>query len=205
MNKKLFLTLFAVALCATAFFVSCNNENNTFEIHATNVRGWQLQDDIRIGSIATVKAKNHNRVVLAEAPFQNYGFTLHLPNRLRNSLLEPTREQFPDMGIRRNVRDTALRLYAYNENGRRVGFLVFEGRGQESRIVTYWSYLNRNVVVIGYEKNERGWRTEVDFNLQRGWNATYIGSKNDKTIFTTERPAGMTFNWIFYRANEQNN
>ena len=198
--QKITFIFIALVFFGFVFLASCNNENNTFEIRATDI---QRQGE---GSIFTVKAKNHNGVVLAETMFWNNAFTLHIPNRLRNSLLAPMREELPNMGIRRNVRDTALFFYAYDIRGRQIGFFIFKCKQQEhrnNRVEAHWVYVNRDVIVVGTEKNEGNeeWSAyyfEVDLDLQRGWNLAYTTWKTDYLLtLTTQKPSEVTFNWVF--------
>jgi len=182
-----------------AFFVSHNNRNETFEIHATDVR-WAADD------IATVKAKNENGVVIAEAAFENNGFVLHLPNHLPSSILFSLVESAEAAGahntrIRRNVLHTAIvYLAAYDKESNRIGEFSFFGSREHRGVSVGWFYASRNTTIRGFEKVGEWGYEDMNWRLRRGWNAIYSDSCNRREnviISTTRKPSGMIFYWEF--------
>ena len=200
-KSKLFAVLFTAALCATTFFTSCGNQNDTFEINATNVIG-------NTDRIATVRAKDHNGVLLGEAQFRNNGFTLFLTGSLSNSVLTSVSEAFPNKTIsRRNARGTSIGYFiAFDNEGNEIGLVILSGdRHQGFGDYLYsvsWLYVNRNVSIKGGSK-QGDFYIETDYNLKTGWNIIYEdGSFNEPTgtrifKFTTQKPSGMDFEWQF--------
>ena len=227
---RLLATLLVVALCTTTIFTSCRNgdddENgnggNAATITATNVAGT-------ITGIATVKAvvpgwdsdwgsddiegggSSEPSETIAQAPFQNRGFTLQLPtppSRLLHLLYGgdgiPTGITVSDNA----VRIAAVGFVAYNSAGYDIGefyFADWSWDGDERPNVSndaFWIYADRNVTMTGARGDDE-WIVNYNLNLRRGWNIAYVrhtrttaGNVEIHTVtYTSQRPSGANLSW----------
>jgi hypothetical protein len=156
--------------------------------------------------------------VLAEVPFQNNGFTLHLrtpPNRVLIPLSGeiPTGVTLSDNAVR-----TAETIFdAYNSAGDDIARFAFADfnwneppnvRNEENQ--AFWLYADRSVTMRGEVRGYDEWgSTEYidisNFNvdLQRGWNVVYRRTtrtttgnvRTQTTTFTHQRPVGVNLSW----------
>jgi hypothetical protein len=179
------------------------NSDGTFTITATNVIDGSSK-------IATVKAEimwetgdyDYGRDVIAQAQYQNNGFTLKLPATLSAKYLRLIAEDAPD-GVAisdKTAKSTGLHdIMAYDKDKSNIGSLYFEGNNEGLHDVM-WLYVDKNVTVKGeYRDEDERVIYKYDMNLKKGWNAVYFTeTKSHNFTITSQKPAGVNYSWYFY-------
>ena len=214
--KKRFLNfglLLALGL-TTALFNSCGRDDdnngdtidNASKITATNVNNGSTQ-------IKTVKAivfwesgNNYESEAIAQAPYQNNGFTLELPATLQDKYLE-TIDTDDLEGIfvsDKNFKSCFLEdLRGYNGDDNEIGYFYLEEDNENWEHYTSWIYVDRNVTIKGevVDDEEQG---NFDLTLKKGWNIvyeSYIEMENgivmDSFTISSKKPSGVYFTWNF--------
>ena len=202
-NFRLLATFLVVALCVMG--TSCGKDDDdggksetSFEIKATNVIDLDL--DGSYGKIATVKAigeyyesgYNYDEIVLAEATFQNKGFTLNLPKDVPATRLSLITESF---GGGLTVSDenakwiNGVYILAYDKTGEELGGISFADAATTACVV--WTYADRDVTVKG-----KIYGDNIDLNLKKGWNIVYMEDFDDYAM-TTQKPANINLKWYY--------
>ena len=233
--KKSFkkIGLFLALGLTTAIFNSCNKDDDNkggddgnggsssvSKITATNVIDGSTQ-------IKTVKAlvywgENYDNVeVIAQAPYQNNGFTLELPATLSAKYLEALDEgEMKGFSISdKNVKGSSFDGFSgYDKDGNEIGVFLYEERNENAGPLAGhlagWVYVDGDVTIKGEQKDSDSdseytyeWSSKVDYKLKKGWNIvyasyTYTYDETTKTIkisaiATTQKPANVNFNWYF--------
>ena len=213
----------AVGLTSTVFY-ACKKESddgniggNASKIIATGVINSSTQ-------IATVKAEvdwetnsDYGSDVIAQAQYQNTGFTLELPATLPAKYLEPLfgEEDFPhDVTVSdRTVKGTGVEIGAYDINENNIGgFYLIDGANEDEPDGVNWVYVDKNVTIKGEEReideeeNEE-YIGKYDMNLKKGWNVVYgkwTESHSNSTgrdvyayTLTSKKPSGANYFWYF--------
>jgi len=223
--KKRFLNfgLFLALGLTTAVFNSCDkddnndgstNDGNASKITATNVINGSTQ-------IKTVKAlfywesdDDYGSDAIAQAPYQNNGFTLELPATVGAKYLETIDEDDLE-GI--SVSDKNSKLFfvndlrGYNEDDDEVGYFYLEEENDDSEHYTSWIYVDRDVTIKGeyneiYEEYDAEYIGKYDLTLKKGWNIVYDSNtdsyKNGRYVYsytyTSKKPTGVSYTWYFY-------
>jgi len=225
--KKKFLNfglLLALGLTTTVFN-SCDkdddnngsaNSDNASKITATNVVNSLTQ-------IKTVKAiaywesgNDYGSDAIAQAPYQNSGFTLELPATLENKYLRTIADDFEEITISdRNFKSCFLESpNGYNRDDNKIGYFYLSGRNDDNWHYIFWMYADRDVTIKGEHKEineEYGSEYIEKFNLilNKGWNIVYISyvidtesskyGRGDLLTLTisSKKPSGVNFTWIF--------
>ena len=218
--KKTFLNfgLFLALGLTTAVFNSCerdddNDGGTNGKITATNVINGSTQ-------IKTVKAlaywesgeNDYGSDAIAQAPYQNNGFTLELPATLGAKYLEtPDADDLEGITVSdKNFKSAFLDdLSGYNENDEEIGSFYLEEVNEDSEHYTSWIYVDRDVTIKG-ENNEVDEEYDVvnkyDLTLKKGWNLVYDSYtesyKNGQHVYsstmTSKKPSGVNYTWKFY-------
>ncbi len=192
------------------------NADGTLTITASNVANSSSQ-------ITAVKAifywessdrSNRGEDAVAQAPYQNNGFTLSLPASLDAKYLYPIAEDMPD-GI--TVSDKTVKIFsdmdieAYNSEGANIGgfALIEEGfveeeDGPEAPYVMYM-YADKDVSIKGEEKMDEDYIQKYDLNLKKGWNVLYAvesysssaGKEVWTFLITSSKPSSTNYSWHF--------
>jgi len=214
--KNLFLKLGllpALILAATTF-VSCGG--NKPELPDNSVISARGVVAVRgnIDEIVSVRAMAYDWAGdgwtnIAEATFQNNGFTLQLPTTLPDNLLNPVTGNFPDNVVvvtgNPNAKWISVELVAVCENGNGTGsFRLVGGVDMENLTGTTasWVYVDSNISVTADFQLGGSFsaRTIINLNLRRGWNTIYVIASSEDDIFvlttTTQRPSGL-FLWTY--------
>lgn len=183
------------------------NDGTASKITATNVINGTTQ-------IITVKAladweigdEDYGRDIIAQAPYQNNGFTLELPATLEAKYLET--DAYDLEGI--SVSDRNFKSYffedvnGYNEGGDKIGCFYLEEENDDSNHYTSWMYVDRDVTIKG-ESNEIDVEY-FDLTLNKGWNLVYDSytksHENGRDVYsytiTSNKPSGINYTWNFY-------
>ena len=223
--KKRFLNfgLFLTLGLTTAVFNSCDkdddndgstNGDNASKITATNVINGSTQ-------IKTVKAlvywesdDDYGSDAIAQAPYQNNGFTLELPATLGAKYLE-TLDADDLEGI--TVSDKNFKSYSlddlsgYNEDDDEVGYFYLEEENDDSEHYTSWIYVDRDVTIKGEnneidEEYDEEYIEKYDLTLKKGWNIVYGSDtesyENGRDVYSytmsSKKPSGVNYTWNFY-------
>ena len=208
-NFRLFAAFLMVAMCATVV-TSCgeddgdggngSNDGNASKITATNVIDLDL--DGSFGKITTVKAigeyyesgsgYNYDEIILAEATFQNKGFTLNLSKDVPATRLSLITESF---GGSLTVSDenakwiNGVYILAYDKTGEELGGIFYADAATEACVV--WTYADRDVTVKGKIYDDK-----IDLNLKKGWNIVYMEDFDDYAM-TTQKPSNLNLKWYY--------
>ena len=218
--KKTFLNfgLFLALGLTTAVFNSCerdddNDGGTNGKITATNVINGSTQ-------IKTVKAlaywesgeNDYGSDAIAQAPYQNNGFTLELPATLGAKYLEtPDADDLEGITVSdKNFKSAFLDdLSGYNENDEEIGSFYLEEVNEDSEHYTSWIYVDRDVTIKG-ENNEVDEEyveeNKYDLTLKKGWNLVYVSYTNSykngqhvySSTMTSKKPSGVNYTWNFY-------
>jgi len=209
------LVSFLVVGFMVATFSSYGNNDTSTKITATG---------IQIGSetdfVTTVKAYFVRNNVIAEAPFQNNGFTLQIPATVLPCLLSPVGND----SVRISV--PHLMIIAYNENGNPIGtFSLLYSQGNFLNVGSVeepilrtetfswhqvWLYADRDAVIREGSRLAISTQTD-DLNLRRGWNVVYFvshtitvrGVSTDTRTYQNQSPKDMSFSWHFFPLSPQ--
>jgi len=166
--KKTFLKfgLFLALGLTIVVFNSCEKDDDTdggindgtaSKITATNVINGTTQI-ITVKALAYWESGDDDYVsdAIAQAPYQNNGFTLELPATLGAKYLE-TLDADDLEGITvsdRNFKSVFLNdLRGYNEDDEEIGDFYLEEENDDSEHYTSWIYVDRDVTIKG-EYNE---------------------------------------------------
>ena len=224
MKKTFFkLGLFLALGLTIVVFNSCEKDDDTdggindgtaSKITATNVINGTAQ-------IITVKAladfdggdDDDSSDAIAQAPYQNNGFTLELPATLGAKYLTLDTDGLYGISVSdRNVKFTDLNGFeGYNEDDVQIGYFVLEEEKNDSDHHAVWIYVDRDVTIKG-EVNEVDKESATndkyiyDLTLNKGWNNVYEIStdsyENDinvySTTMTSNKPSGVNYTWRFY-------
>ena len=211
-SRRNFLRYIFALLTVSILFVGCKkddagsegNDGNASKIIATNVTNGSTK-------IITVKAlqylgydiyTGYKYNVIAEAEYKNNGFTLELPATVSTKYLTSLLEEGIPQGV--TVSDAnALGLkvndfICYDVNGKEIGLCSFQNSSSSNKIdyYTFWIYVDRDVTFKGADKYMDTW----DLNLKKGWNIvydTYSYSSGESDAYTTQKPSGVNYSWIF--------
>ena len=220
----------AICLAVTTTFSSCErNENgngnggNISSITATNVIGNTAEIASVNITLWSTDDEQDEQMVIAEAPFQNNGFRLELPESVPNNFLWLIAEDLEDGVTVSNINargQTVWDIYALNADGNEIGSLSFTNFDRNSEeepnviIEALWFYVDRNVTITGEMREE--WYDDWDgieyidivnfnLNLRRGWNSAYVRATRTtagnvvtyNVTFTSQRPANANLSWRF--------
>lgn len=220
--KKTFLNfgLFLALGLTTAVFNSCerdddNDGGTNGKITATNVINGST-------NIKTVKAlaywesgeNDYGSDAIAQAPYQNNGFTLELPATLGAKYLE-TLDADDLEGITvsdKNFKSATLNdLIGYNKNDEEIGSFYLEEVNEDSEHYTSWIYVDRDVTIKGEnnevdEEYDEEYIKKYDLTLKKGWNIVYSSDtesyKNGRDVYSStmssKKPSGVNYTWNFY-------
>jgi hypothetical protein len=216
--KNLFLKLglLPALILVAVVFGSCGDNDpklpdNTV-IAARNVAALSGNTD----EIALVRAMAYDWdgdgwTSIAEATFQNNGFTLQLPASLPDNFLRPIAGRFPDnaaitlTGNSNAKWSPVIEFVALCENDNATGSIHLVG-GVEIENLTgtaaSWVYANSDVSVTGDFQLDGDFlsRIVINLNLRKGWNNVYTTASTENDIFvlttTTQRPSGF-FIWTY--------
>lgn len=217
--KKTFLNfgLFFLALgLTTVVFNSCDkdddndgdtNGGNALKITATNVINGST-------NIKTVKAliylesgeNDYDEDAIAQAPYENNGFTLELPTTLGAKYLE-TIDAYDLEGIA--VSDKNFKSYffddlsGYNEDDDEIGYFYLTEENGDNDYYTSWFYSDRDVTIKGEykeidEEYDEEYINNYDLTLKKGWNVVYDSYTDDGFSLTSQKPSGVNYTWNFY-------
>lgn len=220
--KKTFLSfgLFLALGLTTTVFNSCEKDDdfdggttdvNTSKITATNVINGTTK-------IKTVKAlaywvsddEDNGIDTIAQAPYQNNGFTLELPATLGAKYLEPLNEVDLEgfFVSDRNFKSHILYgLIGYNEEDDKIGHFFLEEENDDSEHYTFWIYVDRDVTIKGeYNEVDDGYIIKYDLSLKKGWNIVYHSQtesyENGRDLYSytisNNKPSGVNYTWNFY-------
>lgn len=190
------------------------NYGTASKITATNVINGTTQ-------IITVKALAYWEIgdedsgsdIIAQAPYQNNGFTLELPATLEAKYLETDAYDLEGVSVSdRNFKSYFFDdVYGYNEGDVQIGYFYLEEENDDNEHYTSWMYVDRDVTIKG-ESNE----IDVEYNeehidkfdltLNKGWNLVYdsytYSYENGRDVFsctiTSNKPSGINYTWNFY-------
>ena len=217
-NKSIFLKigLFLVLGFTAAVFTSCDKNNDSDNnggsvastITATNVINSSSQ-------IITVKAMVDGDDVLAQAPYQNNGFILKLPENVAAKYLDIFFTEDIPQGITvsdKNAKSLFLEsIDGYNANDNAIGNFLLEEVNGDNEHYTIWVYADRDVTIKGEFKeieDDYEYVFKIDLTLKKGWNAvceSYVSSYNNSTkkdvyaeSYTSQKPSGVNYSWHFY-------
>lgn len=224
--KKKFLNfgLFLALGLTTAVFNSCEkdddndggtNGGNASKITATNVINGST-------NIKTVKAliywesgeNDYDSDAIAQAPYQNNGFTLELPATVGAKYLE-TIDMDDLEGIvvsDKNFKSCFLEGFnGYNGDDDEIGYLYLEEINDDTEHYTSWIYVDRDVTMKGESKEideeiDEEYIDKYDLILKKGWNIVYRSwtesykDGRDMYSFTVsnKKPSGVNYTWNFY-------
>ncbi|MDD2413180.1 MAG: hypothetical protein RBS19_06760 [Bacteroidales bacterium] len=191
------------------------NDGNASKITATNVINGTTQ-------IKTVKAlvywesgdEDYGTDAIAQASYQNNGFTLELPATLGAKYLE-TLDADDLEGISvsdRNFKSCFLDdLSGYNEHDDKIGDFYLEEENEDSQHYTSWMYVDRDVTIKGeYNEINEEYNAEhinkYDLTLKKGWNLVYYSFtyhyENSRDVYSytlsSNKPLGVNYTWNFY-------
>ena len=208
-------------------FTSCNGDEpiptDSSVIRATNVVG-------NTNEIAFVRNLHGGRPpwqTIAEAPFQNNGFTMQLPETLPNHFLThisdglvPFGGNFLDFTITGNIETRWLRPFdfapgftAFDKDGVSIGSIFF-GRDIENyddNTIASWVYVTDDIIIAGETdvvcyglSNSLCIQNFANLNLNKGWNLIYVhrlsvtNGDNIKITHTfTSQRPSGKFSWRF--------
>ena len=226
MNKKfLNFGLFLALGLTTAVFNSCDKDDggnggsggNASKITATNVINGSTQ-------IKTVKALawwesgdyDYGSDAIAQAPYQNNGFTLELPATVGSKYLETLEaDEMLEAGIsisNKNVKVFFLYdLRGYNADDDEIGDFYLEEENENSEHYTSWMYVDGDVTIKGEykvidEEYDEEYIEKYDLTLKKGWNVVYDSEvesyKNGRDVYSytisSKKPSGVNYTWNFY-------
>ncbi len=221
--KKTFLNfgLFLALGLTTTVFNSCDKDDDNdggtkvSKITATNVINGST-------NIKTVKAliywesgeDDYGSDAIAQAPYQNNGFTLELPATVGAKYLE-TMDADDLEGI--DVSDKNFKsfflggLSGYNGDDDEIGYFYLEEIKDDTEHYTIWVYVDRDVTLKGehkkiYEEYDEEIIDKMDLTLKKGWNIMYESEtesyKNGRDVysstFSSKKPSGVNYTWNFY-------
>ena len=205
--KKTFLNfgLFLALGLTTVVFNSCDkdddndgdtNGGNALKITATNVINGST-------NIKTVKAiiywesgeNDYDEDAIAQAPYENNGFTLELPTTLGAKYLEIDAYDLEGIVVSdKNFKSYYLDdLRAYNEDDDEIGYFYLEEENGDNFYYTSWFYSDRDVTMEG-EHNGR----KYNVTLKKGWNVVYDSYTDDGFSLTSQKPSGVNYTWNYY-------
>ena len=205
--KKTFLNfgLFLALGLTTVVFNSCDkdddndgdtNGGNALKITATNVINGPT-------NIKTVKAiiywesgeNDYDEDAIAQAPYENNGFTLELPTTLGAKYLEIDAYDLEGIVVSdKNFKSYYLDdLRAYNEDDDEIGYFYLEEENGDNFYYTSWFYSDRDVTMEG-EHNGR----KYNVTLKKGWNVVYDSYTDDGFSLTSQKPSGVNYTWNYY-------
>jgi hypothetical protein len=183
--------------------------SNPSIIQASNLTGISAQ-------IATVRIEPRAwwAGLIAQAPYQNNGFTLNLPATLTDDQMTLITEEDDVNGFIISDEDAKILSFeyinGYDANDEMIGEFYLEKENNPCYYV-YWIYVDRDVTVTGeytevYGDDELDCKFQANLNLTKGWNIAYdtylwgaeTGKGYDENIFTTQKPAGANYAWTFY-------
>jgi len=236
--KKHFTFFYVALIVATLSFVACNKDSdgggkpggggggggdtNGLTITATGVKNSS-------GAIKTVRAYawwetdvDDGVDIIAEAPYQNNGFSLKLPATLANKYLW----ELGGLEYIFNVSDKNAKMLFFDEiygcdiDNDEIGdfWCTSDWSNGEDYAVHYtsWIYVDRNVTIKGelkdsyyddYELIEYESIQKLDLNLNKGWNVVYdsytgiyddpLRKYTETYSLTTQKPSGVNYQWYF--------
>ena len=224
--KKTFLNfgLFLALGLTTAVFNSCDkdddndggtNGGNASKITATNVINGSTK-------IKTVKAlaywesgdSDYGSDAIAQAPYQNNGFTLELPATVGAKYLETIdADDLEGISVSdKNFKSCFLDdLRGYNGDDDEIGYFYLEEENDDSEQYTSWIYVDRDVTIKGESKEideeyDQEYIEKYDLTLKKGWNLVYDSYtesyKNGRDVYSStmssKKPSGVNYTWNFY-------
>jgi hypothetical protein len=225
MKKLVFsATLILVAMC----FASCGDKKDDgreLKISAQVTNSDQANsevDEVRaVGYIFGVETPvdydgdgvtdwydyDEEEVIIASAPFKNGGFTITLPKKVDERLLEPM--EFDDMeGINvsdknaKGMEEITLEAYKDNEN---VGVFECGYEDLTQYVQVVYMFVDRDVKLTGSYTETDGWIFTItyDLDLKKGWNTVYgIEIEEGGGTATTKKPdVNLTWNYYTYSGN----
>ena len=219
-NYLLKFGLFFALGLTSAVFYSCDKDDdkggNTLKITATGVVNGSDQ-------ITTVKAiiylEDSDGVdVMAQAAYKNNGFTLELPATIDVKYLNSIGDFGDIQTITISNKDAKVLfwedIYGYDKDGNEIGYFYLLEGNENSGYYTSWMYADRNLTITGEIKDVDEYSTYIekyDLQLKKGWNVVYdsyvesvdgSGKEVDTYSYTTKKPAGVNYSWIFYSYEE---
>jgi len=215
----------ALGVTSTMFYSCSKDDNASGNEDGSNVSTITATNVVNGSSaIATVKAETYygsEYYTIAEAPFQNNGFTLKLPATVDVKYLSLFGTGEDLTGI--TVSDkTAMvisveELFAYNTDDEGIGNLFYasaDPSGDNNNIsMAMWLYVDRNLTVNGQnnkvdeENNEENITLFNNLTLKKGWNIVYANktyTQNQSTgketytiTYSNQKPSGVNLKWYF--------
>ncbi len=204
----------ALALTVTVFY-SCSDDDDgggAFKIKASNVSN-SLSQVVTVKGISWSES-TESYGVIAEANYQNKGFTLSLPTTLADKYLVSLGDDMPaSISVSDANAKTAFLEYieGYDEDDDYIGDFYLEKSNDDSEYYTSWVYADRSVTIKGEVSVTEDDEVDVDkfdVKLKKGWNViydTYTYSYNSSTgitVYTTsntsKKPSGVNYAWYFY-------
>ncbi|HDP75508.1 MAG TPA: hypothetical protein ENN49_06505 [Bacteroidales bacterium] len=222
MKKTIFYFGLFLALGLTGVvFNSCDKDDDTdggtndgqvFKITATNV----INDS---AEIKTVKAivywesgdYDYGSDAIAQAPYQNNGFTLELPEILDAKYLETLdAEDLEEIFVSDNNFKfcTLDDLNGYNSEDEKIGEFYLVGVKEDGVYFTFWLYVDRDVTINGEyseidEEDNEEYIEIYDLTLKKGWNVVYASEMEspDRHVYTatisSKKPSDVNYAWYF--------
>ena len=192
------------------------NDGTALKITATNVIDGNIK-------ITTVKAlaywesgdEDYVSDAIAQASYQNNGFTLELPATLGTKYLgtldgdDLERISVSDRNYKLNFLDD---LSGYNEDEAEFGYFFLGEENEDSQHYTSWIYVDRDVTIKGeYNETDEEYNVkyiniiDIDVTLKKGWNLVYDSYTNSyengryvSYTLSSNKPSGVNYTWNFY-------
>jgi hypothetical protein len=207
--KKL---MYLLAVLLPLGFVSCEEDDGNPNDGGSVVTEIVATDVVNVPDgtyIATVKAFPGNYYdmpkTIAEAEFENNGFTLLLPETVSDEYLE----QFPkDMPPSFNISDENANMFilsaigGFNRNNNFIGEFDLDGEIDNGYSSVDWMYADRDVIIKGENHVDPAIADKYDWNLKKGWNVVYRSQTDTGYLYTSQKPSGINFQWTFYYYGE---
>ena len=230
--KNLFLKLglLPALILAAAAFVSCGGNKPVLPDNSVIRAGNVISLTGSTSDIDSVRAMAYDwmtttRTSIAEAPFQNNGFTMQLPTTLPDNFLRAVESSFPriaEVTITGNSNARWLPnidLAAFNKSGNEIGTVNLVGGIDFENItgtVARWVYVDSNVSVTVPNTAILLGQPTINFiaanlSLRKGWNIVYAtisienfgNIRHITTTLTTQRPPNVIFAWTFISLEDE--
>lgn len=159
----------------------------------------------------------HGFDAIAQAPYQNNGFTLELPTILGDKYLETIdADDFEGISVSdRNFKSGSVdKLMGRNEDNDGIGYFYLEEENENSTHIIFWLYVDRDVTIKGEyneinEEFDEEYTEQYALTLKKGWNIIYESEreiyKNGKDVWlytmSSKKPSGVNYTWNFDDAN----
>ena len=219
-NSTLKFGLFFILGLSAVVLSSCNRDNDdngtedASKIIATNVFNSSSEIVKVKAQVPWEEGDDSGFDPIAEANYENNGFTLQLPSTTDKKYLKLIYNDDSE-GIIISDKQAQfaflIGISAHDKDDEIIGVFTFgESKSNEVHI-TQWLYVDRDDIVNGELTDEdevegRVFTTILDYNLKKGWNQVYLvgtethnstGNTIITNTYTSKKPSGANYKWYY--------